>query len=82
MQLQKGLKGISILEAMAASGLRAIRYAKEIPGVGQVVANDLDQGAVDAIKRNIEFNSVSDTVTAYKGDARLLMLQHPQVRHS
>lgn len=75
---KKGLKGISILEAMAASGLRAIRYAKEIPGVGQVVANDLDQGAVDAIKRNIEFNSVSDTVTAYKGDARLLMLQHPQ----
>lgn len=79
--VQKGVKGISILEAMAASGLRAIRYAKEIPGVGQVVANDMDEDAVKAIKRNIELNDVCDTVTAYHGDARLLMLQHPQVQH-
>lgn len=79
--MQKGVKGISILEAMAASGLRAIRYAKEIPGVGQVIANDMDKDAVQAIKRNIEFNNVSDTVTVNHGDARLLMLQHPQVRH-
>lgn len=64
---------------MAASGLRAIRYAKEIPGVGQVVANDMDGDAVKAIQRNIEFNGVQDTVTTHRSDARLLMLQHEQV---
>ena len=73
------MKGISILEAMAASGLRAIRYAKEIPGLGQVIANDMDQDAVTAIQRNIEFNGVQDAVTAHRSDARLLLLQHEQV---
>ena len=46
------LKGMRILEGMAASGLRAIRYARELDGVGCVVANDLDPTAIDAIKRN------------------------------
>ncbi|CAI6000663.1 unnamed protein product [Closterium sp. NIES-64] len=36
----------------AASGLRSIRYAKEIPGVGAVVALDNDPVAVQACQRN------------------------------
>ena len=36
-----------ILEGMAASGLRAIRYARELDDVGCVAANDLDPSAVD-----------------------------------
>ena len=40
--------GITVLEGLAASGLRAIRYAKEIEGVGKVVANDLDPAVVGA----------------------------------
>merc|ERR1712183_740872 len=33
-------EGISVLEALAASGLRSIRFAKEIRGLKSVVAND------------------------------------------
>jgi tRNA G26 N,N-dimethylase Trm1 len=77
--LQKDAKGISVLEALAATGLRAIRYAKEVDGIGQIVANDLDSGAVECMRRNIDFNDVHDKVTPCESDARLVMLQHCQV---
>lgn len=50
--------GITILEALSATGLRAIRYYKEIPNVRFIIANDLDAGAVECIRRNCEFNGV------------------------
>jgi tRNA (guanine26-N2/guanine27-N2)-dimethyltransferase len=71
--------GISVLEAMSATGLRAIRYAKEVKGVGTVIANDMDKAAVERIKLNVEFNGVADTVKARLDDARVVMIQHPQV---
>lgn len=78
-RLQLKNDGISILEAMAATGLRAIRYAKEIDGIGTIVANDMDKGAVASIQRNVEFNGVQERVQAHHNDARVLMIQHPQV---
>eukprot|EP01084_Bolivina_argentea_P068482 124664_1 len=53
-------KGIRILDAMAASALRSIRYAKEIPGVKEVIVNDIDLAAVEAAKQNIINNNVPD----------------------
>lgn len=51
--------GIVILEALSASGLRSIRYSKEIKGnIKYIIANDLSISAVESIKRNIEFNKV------------------------
>jgi len=47
-----------VLEALSATGLRAIRYAKEIHSVKYVIANDLSDSAVDAIKRNVDFNGL------------------------
>jgi len=32
------------VQALAASGLRSLRYAREIEGIGQVVAVDNDKG--------------------------------------
>jgi tRNA (guanine26-N2/guanine27-N2)-dimethyltransferase len=32
------------IQALAASGLRSLRYAREIEGIGQVVALDNDKG--------------------------------------
>ena len=69
-----------MLEAMAATGLRAIRYAREVAGIGQVIANDMDAGAVESMRRNIELNGVADKVTPNEADARIFMLQHSQVR--
>ena len=51
--------GISILDALAASGLRSIRYWKEIPLVQSVTINDLDPAAIDLARENITFNDLS-----------------------
>ncbi|GAA6006713.1 hypothetical protein JCM11491_003153 [Sporobolomyces phaffii] len=49
----------TLLEALSATGLRAIRYAKEIPLLQHVVANDLSASAVEDIRRNIDYNGLS-----------------------
>lgn len=38
----KEFQGISILEALSATGLRSVRYLKEIDSINQLVANDID----------------------------------------
>lgn len=63
----------NILDALSASGLRAIRYAHEIPFSTTVVANDLLPEAVEAITLNIEHNGLKDRVYANTGDARQFM---------
>ena len=73
--------GIKILEGLAASGLRSIRYALEVEGTGRVDANDLDSDAVEAMKRNIQFNGAEaeQRMRPLQGDARVVMLQSPLV---
>ncbi|CBZ24782.1 putative N(2), N(2)-dimethylguanosine tRNA methyltransferase [Leishmania mexicana MHOM/GT/2001/U1103] len=51
-------EGITILEALSATGLRAIRYFKEISNVRYIIANDMDADAVDCIVRNCAYNGV------------------------
>ncbi|XP_066259855.1 tRNA (guanine(26)-N(2))-dimethyltransferase [Euwallacea similis] len=68
--------GISILEALSATGLRSIRYAKEIPGVKNIIANDISAVAVTNINNNIRLNEVNHLVTASQYDATMLMYQH------
>ena len=61
---------ITILEALSASGLRSVRYAKEIPNVRHILTNDLEADAVSSIKRNADFNGISpDLLEPHKGDA-------------
>mmetsp|Transcript_38634 Transcript_38634/g.58797 ORF Transcript_38634/g.58797 Transcript_38634/m.58797 type:complete len:389 (+) Transcript_38634:18-1184(+) len=57
----KTVDGISVLEALAATGLRSVRYLKEIPKIRKLVANDLDPAAVDLMTKNFEFNSIDPT---------------------
>lgn len=66
-------KSFTILDALSASGLRAIRYAKEIPFATTVVANDLLFEAVEAINLNIEHNELKGKVYSNVGDARQFM---------
>ncbi|CAN1765276.1 Probable tRNA (guanine(26)-N(2))-dimethyltransferase 1 [Linum perenne] len=72
------LKPPRVLEALSASGLRALRYAREIEGIGQVVALDNDEASVEACRRNIKFNgSVAiSKVESNLADARVYMLTH------
>lgn len=52
--------GITIMEALSATGLRSIRYANEIPNVDHIIANDLDASAVELIKKNVQDNGIPD----------------------
>ncbi len=60
---------ITILEALSATGLRAIRYGHEIPRVKRVVANDLLAAAVELIDRNIAHAGLQGVVELNLGDA-------------
>jgi tRNA (guanine26-N2/guanine27-N2)-dimethyltransferase len=69
--------GLRVLEGLAATGLRSIRYAREIEGdIDKIVANDLDPNVVESMRRNIDFNGedVSSKVEASVGDARVVMI--------
>ncbi|CAA2987312.1 probable tRNA (guanine(26)-N(2))-dimethyltransferase 2 [Olea europaea subsp. europaea] len=75
---QGELKPPRVLEALSASGLRALRYAREVDGIGQVVALDNDNVSVEACKRNIKFNGsvACSKVESHLADARVYMLTH------
>lgn len=73
-------KGITILEALSATGLRSIRYAKEVEGIGQIVANDISATAVDSIRQNVLHNGVENLVMPHHEDATLLMYRRRRDR--
>lgn len=69
--------GIDILDALAATGLRSIRYLKEIPNVNSVTINDISSDATAAALENCKRNGVDETkVTINNDDATLLMYSH------
>ncbi|GER45282.1 tRNA (guanine(26)-N(2))-dimethyltransferase, partial [Striga asiatica] len=82
-QVGKGpreLKPPRVLEALSASGLRSLRYAREVDGIGQVVAVDNDKASVEACRRNIKFNGsvACSKVDSQLADARVYVLTHPK----
>jgi len=60
----------AILEALSATGLRSIRYAKEIPLASYVIANDLSASAVEAMRRNVDLNGLREIKTTSEIDGR------------
>jgi len=80
---QRCVDGITILEGLAASGLRSVRYALEVPGVRTITANDISTDAYRMMQKNIEHNNVKDIVEPSKEDAGLLMYKHrhPPSKH-
>jgi tRNA (guanine26-N2/guanine27-N2)-dimethyltransferase len=78
LQRQRGPNSapLRVLEALSATGLRAVRYASEVPNVACVTANDLDPGAVETIRRNVAYNGLemARLVTPNLGDAIDVMI--------
>ncbi|KAJ6646387.1 putative tRNA (guanine(26)-N(2))-dimethyltransferase [Pseudolycoriella hygida] len=75
-EIQVGVKsetGLKILEALSATGLRSIRYAKEVAGIKTIVANDFSIQAVESIKQNVKNNNVDHLVVPHMADAKILM---------
>ncbi|CAH2087247.1 unnamed protein product [Euphydryas editha] len=67
---------VTILEALSATGLRSIRYAKEIPDVNKIIANDYSEQAVETIKANVVHNGVESLIDTSHDDACMLMYKH------
>ncbi|CAN0103596.1 unnamed protein product, partial [Ectocarpus sp. 12 AP-2014] len=61
--------GILILDAFAASGVRALRYLTEVPGVQRVVANDYDEAAINTIRQAAVQCGVGSKLDVHRGDA-------------
>jgi tRNA (guanine26-N2/guanine27-N2)-dimethyltransferase len=57
------IKGLYILDALAASGLRSMRYWKEIPGIHHVTINDLDPAAVERAHATLVYNDLKSFLT-------------------
>ncbi len=64
---------IRVLDALAGTGVRAIRYALEVPAVESALANDISGDAFKVIKENIALNSVGSKIRATRLDANALM---------
>ena len=62
-------KSFRVLDALSATGLRALRYAKEIPFVTSVTANDLSSSATASINLNVRLNELTDRVHTITGNA-------------
>lgn len=63
---------ISVCDAFGGTGIRGIRYAKEIDGVEKAVVNDLNPIAVEFAEENIKLNHL-DHVTVCREDANMIL---------
>nr|XP_046229745.1 tRNA (guanine(26)-N(2))-dimethyltransferase [Scatophagus argus] len=72
---EKCERGLRVLEGLAASGLRSVRFALEVPGLQSVTANDFSTKAAALIARNAEYNGVSHLLQASCKDASMLMYE-------
>jgi tRNA (guanine26-N2/guanine27-N2)-dimethyltransferase len=59
----------TILDALSATGLRALRYVNEISFTTSVTANDLLPTATKTIKLNVQHNKLDDKIKAVTGNA-------------
>jgi tRNA (guanine26-N2/guanine27-N2)-dimethyltransferase len=64
---------MNICDALSGTGLKGLRYAKEVKGIGKATLNDRNPSAVKMIKKNIKENKLSRKCIASSEDASLLM---------
>ncbi|MFH1229634.1 MAG: tRNA (guanine(10)-N(2))-dimethyltransferase [Candidatus Aenigmatarchaeota archaeon] len=66
-------KKVKACDALAASGARGLRYAKEVSGIKSVTINDRNPMAIKLIKRNIKENKLTRKCKATRDDASMLL---------
>lgn len=59
----------TILDALSATGLRALRYANEIPFATSITANDMSELATQSIALNVKHNKLEGKIQAHTGNA-------------
>jgi tRNA (guanine26-N2/guanine27-N2)-dimethyltransferase len=71
---------LRVCDPTTASGIRAARYALEVPNVAKVVAADRDPDAVELASQTVSLNKLEDKVSVVASDANLLLLSHMNER--
>mmetsp|Transcript_19822 Transcript_19822/g.14254 ORF Transcript_19822/g.14254 Transcript_19822/m.14254 type:complete len:213 (-) Transcript_19822:1025-1663(-) len=67
-------EGVSVLEALAATGLRSVRYMKEIDNITNLCANDFDPAATELMQKNFDHNDLDKSkYEIHTKDANYLM---------
>ena len=69
-------KEISICEPLTSSGVRGVRFAAEIHGVGKLLINDINMRAVKVAKHNVKLNNLEKKVAVKHKDANCLLSCH------
>ncbi len=67
---------LTVLDALSATGIRGMRYVKEVKGINKIVLNDNNPVSVKLIKKNVALNKLGKKCTVVKSDANLLMRQN------
>jgi tRNA (guanine26-N2/guanine27-N2)-dimethyltransferase len=67
---------LSVCDPLAGTGVRTIRMALEVPGIGKITANDLSPTAFGVLKRNVKSNKVKADI--FNKNANDLFLIHPR----
>ena len=62
-----------LVDLLAATGVRGLRFARELPGVSRVVINEGNPEAVAVIRKGVELNALGDLVEVTNMDARHLV---------
>lgn len=69
-----------MLEGLAASGLRSIRYALEIDGISRIDANDLDGSVVEvgykSEDKHVELEFISSLLTRLGSFSCVILLSY------
>ncbi|MCK9151513.1 tRNA (guanine(10)-N(2))-dimethyltransferase [Methanobacterium alcaliphilum] len=63
---------INICDAFGGSGIRGIRYSKEIEGTSRIVVNDISPLAIKYTQENAELNEINDLEVS-QDDANLVL---------
>jgi tRNA (guanine26-N2/guanine27-N2)-dimethyltransferase len=73
---KKGAR-LSVCEPLAGTGVRCIRIAKEVPGIGSLLMNDASPRAFEVMWKNVEENGIADSVgiRLENTDARRLFIK-------
>lgn len=67
---------LKVSEPLAGCGVRGIRFAMEVNGVGAVYINDINEQAYKLAQHNIQLNNLADKVFASNEDANLFLAKY------
>lgn len=67
---------LRVAEPLTASGVRGLRYAKEVEEVKEVLLSDVNPMAIDFVYINTVINDLSDKVIIRRSDANIVLSSH------